>query len=538
MDDKLTIVRRKVEDMVTRRRTYDPVWQDIVELVRPNTTDFNTKQTPGSVRTERAYDSTAIDSCNELASGLHSFLTNPTERWFSIGLVGFRSDDYDEDGLAWLETVADAIYSVFGQDECGFNAAMHEGYLDLAAFGTSCLYQEYVTDTRCLSFKAYPMADCYFLENSRGLVDTVGRRIIWTVRQAKQEFPNSQLEAPKLWGKKNEGEELTFYHVTCPRGDRDIKKRDGKNKPVASFWYCDDTQELLEEGGYDDLPYHPGRWMKLAGDPYGVGPAKNVLPDIRMLNKMEYHMLKAGAKIVDPPLQVESEMFLLPIDVAPGGMIQREPGAEPAVPLPVGTLQWSLEQAEQKREVIRKGFYADWLRMEKENKEMTAFEVADRRNEKLQLLAPMMGRIQGEQLSPLIRRSYTLLQARGYFPPAPPSIQGSRLRVTYISPAARAQLAVKASEMGRYLQELLPIMQIDPSILDSIDLDKYAKKLAEYRGTTRTVMRPRAEVEQMRAQKQQAAQIQAMAQAAEPASKALLNVAKSQEAGIDTGALL
>ena len=319
---------------------------------------------------------------------------------------------------------------------------------------------------------------------------------------------------------------IDVVHWCGPRKDRDPKKMNAKNKPIASIWISLTTHETLLESGYDSFPYHVARWTKLAGEVYGRSPAKKCLPDIKMLNQMEKTILKAGQKQVDPPLILRNDAFMLPIKTAPGSLIFKEDEEAQITPLETkGNLPWGEEKAEQKRKFIQQCFYSDWIRMEKENVEMTAYEVQDRRDEKLRLLAPIFGRIASELLGPMIARSYTLLNQHGLIPPAPGMIAKAKLKVGYLSPAAMAQSSSKATLISRYLNDLTPLAQIDPSIMDAIDMDKMAQVLAVARGVPRIVLRSADDMAQMRQQKQQAQMMQQAAQTAEPVSKSIKNLA-------------
>lgn len=535
-NDKVLALIKDFEELVSKRGTRDRVWQDIRELVRPATSDFTGTTVSGMVRTNNAYDSTAIDACKELAAGLHSYLTNPSERWFSLSIRGFQPADYDEDALAWLEVVSDIIYGEHNRPESGFHTCMHECFLDIPSFGTSCPYQSYSVKKQSLVFRSFPMADVYFKEDSEGRIDTVFRRVKWSRRQIEQEF---ETLPQKVLDEKRQEREYTVVHVVFPRTDRVSYNPMRQNKPFASVWICTDTKELIEESGYDDLPYHPGRWEKLAAEVYGESPASTCLPDILMLNAMERTVIRAGQKQTDPPLMIPDEGYTLPIATAPGSILWREPGSDLIEALKFeGNLPWAEEKAAQKREQIEKCFHADWLRMEKENKEMTAFEVSDRRNEKLSLLAPNLGRLQSEQLGPLLCRSYYLLHDRGMFPPAPPSLQKRKLKVEYISPAARAQMAIKANDASRYVQEMLTIAAVKPEVLDYINFDLLAKKLAEYRSVSRTILRSSKEIDGIRQQRQQQEQVAQIAQLAEPATKAVKNIADAQSKGMNLESLM
>lgn len=528
-DDKALMLLKDFEALASNRGTRDRVFQSIRELVRPSTTDFIGTTTSGTTRTGNAYDSTAINACKQLAAGLHSYLTNPAERWFSLTVKGVSANEYDEEAIAWLEVVADTIYGEYNRPGSGFNACMHECFLDIGAFGTSNPYQAYSKKDGCLEFRSFPIADSFFRESSRGLIDTVFRRVRWTRRQLGQEFERLP---EKLSQEKRMDKEFTIIHATYPREGASFGGA-ATNKPIASVWICQDTKEVIEESGFEELPYHPGRWEKLAGEVYGEGPAGTCLPDILMLNAMERTLIRAGQKQVDPPLMIPDEGYTLPIATAPGSILWREPGTDPVEALRFeGNLPWGEDKAEQKRRSIEICFHADWLRMEKENKEMTAFEVSDRRNEKLGLLAPNLGRIQSEQLGPMLQRTYRLLHDNDYFPPAPLSLQRKRLKVDYISPAARAQLAIKANEASRYAQEMLTIAAVKPEILDYIDFDMLARKLAEYRSITTSILRAKEDVDRVREGRKEQEQMMQLAAMAEPATKAMKNVADAQAKGL------
>jgi hypothetical protein len=117
------------------------------------------------------------------------------------------------------------------------------------------------------------------------------------------------------------------------------------------------------------------------------------------------------------------------------------------------------------------------------------------------------------------------------FPPAPPLLQRRNLSVSYVSAAARAQEGTKAISMGKFAQELLPMAQIDPGILDIIDTDKFASRLAMIRGVSRTVLRSPEDMAKMREERMKQQQMQQLAQVAGPASQAVKNLSEANKTG-------
>jgi hypothetical protein len=531
-DPRVQHVLSRLDYLRSIRAPLEQDWRDIRDLVRPVTGDFNSwgPQYVPARRSDKVYDGTAVDSLEELASALHSYMTSPVERWFSLELMGAPEQMRDPQVLIWLEQASDAIFESYADARAMFNASLHEVYLDLGAYGTGYLGQEWHQDGH-LIFRAYPVSNSFIAENSKGVVDTIYRQMHWTLRQVKQELGDLPPELEKMAQDKND-RPVTIVHGVFPRTDRVPFKLDTKNMQFASMWVCLETKELIMESGYNSFPYHCPRWVKLAGEVWGRSPAMKCLPDIKMLNSMELTIIKAAEKIVDPPLQVPDDGFLTPIRTSPGAIMYKEPNAEHIEPLLTqGNIPVGLELTNQKREFIKKCFYNDWIRMEKENQEMTAYEVQDRREEKLRLLAPMLGRQESELLGPLISRSLELLGKHNRLPAAPAHIRGRLMRAVYSSPASRAQTGVKAMTMGRFVQELIPLAQIDPTVMDVVNFDMYTKELAIARGVTRTILRTDADVTAMREQRAQEKQMEAVATMAEPATKAVKNLAEAQSKG-------
>lgn len=532
-------VQRMHDRMKSDRRIWERDWQDIRELVRPYGSDFQRNPIAGEPRTLRIYDGTAVDALEQLAGGLHSFLCNPVDRWFSLSLSDERAEA-DDDTLLWLEQASDRIYNVYSDDNTCFNQAIHECFLDLGSFGTCFLSQEWSDDIDNIFFRSHPAASCWVRENYRGIVDTVHREWKWSLRQIVQKFGAQSLtsELRSLYEKDPE-KQYTIIHRVAPRQERQVGRMDALNRAYESVYLCQEAKCILGEEGFYASPFHVARWVKMAEEVYGRSPASKCLPDIRVLNLMEKTMLKAAQKLVDPPLVVENENVLLPLKTHAGALIFKEPGSETPEPLPSGVnLPINMEMSQQRREHIKSCFFADWIRLEKENVEMTATEVMDRREEKLRLIAPILGRLQSELLGPVIQRTHRLLGEKGRLPKAPQQVRETGLKITYVSPAARAQTGVKALAMARFVQDLAPILQVKPDVADAVDWDKYVHEYSVVRGVTRVIFRNKADLMRLRENNARMQQAQAMAQTAEPASQAFKNIAEARANGADVTPLL
>lgn len=534
-DDRLKALIARSEKLSSMRAPWESHWQELRDLINTDASDFNRRSAPGARKTDYVLDGTAPWALEQLASGLHTFLTSPTDRWFNLCIENY---DYSRDyaALQWLEDISDLIYSQYSKSESNSNNSLHELYQDLGSFGTAIEYQEFDRKSMCITFRPYPLADCRILENAQGMVDTIYRDVEMTTRQIRQFFPN--LNNDKIEKQKNEDKCWIVTHAVFPRTDRDSSKLTAVNKPFASIYFCKEADGIFGESGYDEFPYCVPRWTKRAGEVYGRSPGMTCLPDIKMVNAMERVQLRAVQKIVDPPLLTPSDGFMFPIETKPSSLIYYEDnGTAPnqrLMPLEThGRVEVGEDKMQQKRDFIMRCFYADWITRMHKKERQTATEIMDDRNEMLQMMSPILGRLQTELLGRRLRRTYNLLSAAGLIPPAPSSIGDKRLSIEYISPAAKAQMAVKGMKILSFTQEITPLAQVMPEILDILNPDQMAQELAIYADVSRRVLRSPEEVAQIRATRQQSQAVATMAQTAQPMGAAMKDIATAKEKGLD-----
>lgn len=518
--------------MVRERAQWDAVWQELKDLVRPDTTDFSGGAGRAADARRRIFDGTAPWALEQLSAGLHSYLTSPVDRWFSIGVAGISYDQLAFEAKAWLESVSDTIYAHYSNPFASFNPSVHEGYLDIGGFGTACLYQWMDPETQNLMFRAYPLADCWVAESSDGHVDTLHRRVKWDVRQCAQEFG----ALPEKLAKMRPEDKVTILHCVYPRSDRNPELRTPKHKAFASVYLCVETKELLRESGYDHFPYHAPRWSKLAGEVYGRSPALSVFPEIRMVNAMSKTVIVAAQKLVDPPLQVPDDGFMLPIRQTPGGLNFYRPGTEKIESLYTGgRVDIGIDMIEQRRETIRRGFYVDWLVRPTKKERQTAQEIMDDRNQMLSMMGPIVGRLQAELLGPLVRLSYQLLAKRRLLPPMPSSLDGAELDIAYISPAAKAQSTTRGQGVQAYIGQLTQLLPVMPNLLDSVNEDALNAELQDITDVPRRVLNDPKVTAARRAKREEQQQMAQAVEAAPAAAKSAKDLAQAQSLGLNIG---
>jgi hypothetical protein len=480
------------------------------------------------------YDGTAPWALDQFAAGVHSSVTNPASRWFELDIHNIPRENVDDwDSLLWLENAASISYSLLSAPRAMFNSSLHESYLDIGAFGTSVFYQEWDLRLRGFSFQSIPLSDSWIHEDDTGQIRTVYRVRRMTKSQMISKFGENNVP-PIVMKEKEHTKKFEVFHVVRTRHDRKVTLKDNLNMPFESVWFMKDPKVKIMESGFDYFPFMCPRWSKLAGHNYGRSPAHTCLPTIRMINKAEYVIQKGAEKVVDPPIQLTSEGFLLPINTVPSGLIFREEGVEPAVPLETrGRVEIGLEMQDQKREHIIKSFYVDWILQQKNDTTMTATEVMDRRDEKLRMMAPMTARLESELCGPLIQNTIHLGVKHGLIPPPPQLILENGLDITYSSPASEAQRSGRAMGNRRFIEGVAPLAELAPEAIDAIDFDAWIQDSARLNNASPRIIRNPAEIAQIRQQRQQAEQAAQQAAVAKDAASATKDMAQAQQMALE-----
>lgn len=529
-DDKAIMLSKRLGSLKSQRSTWEKHWQDIADFVVPRKADITRKRSQGEKRIERSFDSTAMHSAELLSASLHGMLTNPSTPWFALRFVDDELDGNDE-ANEWLQGAEKVLYRAFARSN--FQEQIHELYHDLVVFGTGVMYVE-EDDEFMLRFSTRHISECYLSENEHGRVDTVYREFSMPARAAVNRFGEDKV-SQKFLKTANEApyDMVTVCHAVFFRDTFDRTKIDNQNKPVASVYFDPDGMIVLSESGFDEFPYMAPRFLKSSFEVgYGRSVAMVALPDIQMLSAMSQTTIRAAQKQVDPPLLVPDDGFMLPIRTVPGGLNFYRSGTRDRLePLNIGANNpLGLNMEEQRRRAIQSAFYVDQLILS-QGPQMTATEVVQRTEEKMRILGPVLGRLQAELLQPLINRCFAIMSKKKLFKPAPESLAQRDIDIEYVSPLAKAQRASDVQSLLRMVELSQPLAQIDPAVMDYIDMDGLAKHLIKVLSIPAVAIRGDEEVEALRqqraeqqqaqmAQAQEAQQLQAVGQAA-PAIQAL-----------------
>lgn len=499
------------EGLKASRANYESTWQDVSHYCLPRKAFITRQKTPGSKFDFDVYDSTAMQSALVLAAGLHSYLTNPASKWFTLRMREAELMDIVE-VRKWLKDVEDKIYDVLNNSN--FSEQVHEVYLDMSVFGPAFLYEEEDVKTT-VRFFCRPVAECYIVEDERGRVNQVYREFEWTAYQCYEQWGDAAGEVvKKAMDDKDYEKKIKILHIIHPRYQRDTSKADSINMEYASVYIEVDKRRVINESGYQEFPLFVPRFNKDSNDVYGSSPATVSYADIKMVNEMVYTIIRAGQKVVDPPIMLPHDGYLLPIKLGPAAINYKLSGnaqdrVEPLMTnanIPVG-----LELVDSTRMIIKRNFFVDLflLLADPAKKDMTATEVMQRVEEKMLILAPTLGRLMSELLDPIIHRTFMILLRNQKIPPPPAALEGRDYVVEYTSPLARAQKLEEMKSINQVIGILGGVAQVVPDVIDNVDTDELIKEIASLYNISPKLLRDEKEVAQIRVARQQQLEQQA-----------------------------
>ena len=535
MADNFKTINQEFLDRYNRAKNRSGMYRHeheaIRKYLRPNTLGFyeamSSHKTQGDRRTEQITDSTALWALDTLASGLYAHILDPSDRWFSLGVKGVPFTQLSFEMQAYLEDASEKIFTVFADPRSRFAQASKEMLLDLCAYGTGVMLNEWDSDMKLPYFRAYPLSAVHIDEDHRGMVNVVARDFPMTKAQIEGQFPDAVFT--DSIEKENEDFSYIVTHLVDPI-EAHTEKVDTK-KDFVSTYFIESENLVLRQKGYDRFPYKVPRWSTLAGEVYGRGPGNIAMPDIRLLNVMYRELVQSAQLANRPPMFVDDDGYLLPISYVPAAINFKTPGTTAPETLRMGSsFNITLEVMNQKRDQIAKTFHVDWLLRNRKRERQSILEIQDDRTEMLRQLSSVVGRFESECASPLIEDTYFHLDRAGLLPEPP--VEGVPLEVAFTSPAAKAQLSSKAANIMQFLNDVSAYRAIDPSITDGIDTASLGQELATLREAPKRILKSQEQIQQTKQERDQIAAQTANAQNAAALAGALKDTAAAQAQGL------
>ena len=526
-ETQITYHRRRLEELKQVRQPWEEDWADLAAHVDPT-------RYRGQPRAERMasrkkiVDETATLAYRTLKSGMHSGLTSPARPWFKLGAKDPNLKDFAPI-KEYLSITEDEMRKVFSASN--LYTSFHTGYGDLGLFGQPCgiLAED---DDKVIRLLNCLHGTFWLARDDKGRATTLYRNFRWSVQRIVSRFglTNVSNRIRTLYDTSKYAETFVICHAIEPRLNRNPDSAAKWDMPFLSNYWEEgsDGTRLLEESGFEENPIIAPPWELSGDDHYATSPGQEANGGTRMLQKEQTRKLEGIDKQVRPPMTGPTSMKNNPASLLPGSITYVDDvnrmGYRPAmeVRLQLSELREDIGEV-QKR--IERAWYADLFLMLANMEGIqprNTFEIAERKEEKLLALGPVLENVYNGQLEPVIARTYAILNRRGMLPPPPPDLRNKDFDIEYTSMLAQAQKAVATGSIERGVAFAGQLAALKPEVMDKIDADEAIDIYSDYIGMPPSIIVPDDEVAKTRAaraQKQQAAESAALASQVAPAAK-------------------
>jgi len=486
-------------------------------------------------RMRQLIDSHPILSFRTVQAGMYSGLSSPNRPWFDFKFADPELNEYQA-AREWLDEFQHLIYAMF--DASNFYQVARQNYGAMARFGPAAgmMTEHPLSVAPCL---ALGIGSFWFGLNDAFNVDTLLRECPMTVDQVVKRFvgrPGGRYDwsavsriVKEKWDRSDYGHIVQCKQLIEP-GARDAWD--------SSIWDCNDDRQaaILEAKRYSEQPFWAPRWDTRDGGTsnYGRGVGHDALADMRELAMQAKRKRELTDLLAKPPT------------VGPARDLDMRPGAHTSVadmssgvsvqpiytPNPMAIAQVK-EDIRDIKDAIDRLTYAD-LFMAITNmpgvQPRNVEELLKRDEEKLTQIGPVVEMVNDDMLPVAVERMIGIARRGNLIPEAPEELQGRELKVEFVSVLAMAQKMLGLSTTERVVGFVGSLGSIfGPQVLDKIDPDAIIDDYAERANLPAKAIRDRATVEQLRADRAQAQQMEQLATLAQPAkdaTTAALNIAE------------
>ncbi len=466
-----------VAELKQERSPLEPLWREIADFLLPyrlmlQLSDQNQKF---DRRNSRIIDSAATLAVRTCRAGMMTGHSSPADLWFRLKL---QDPDLAEYGPVkeWVDDVTNLMFSVF--DRSDIYQVLPQVFGDMAGFMVGAMSIEEDFES-VIYARSFPPGSYWFSRDDRGGIAAFYREIRMTVRQLWERFGPDASYSSHVQSCMDQGrweDWVDVGHLVYPNDEYDARLASvsSRAKRYASCWfelgsgktadgYLSGSEEgrYLSEKGFDAMPILVASWDRTEGDTYGTDcPGVMSLGDIKSLQLGARRGFQLLDKYADPHW------------IAPAALEGREGGFLPGRitfldetataklrPLHEPHPQALSELRQEKSEVrqrIYEAFYYDLFRMLDfiDDRQRTAYEIAERKGEKVAQLVPTTVQIAKGILRPMIDRVFEIMMRPGQrerlgIPPPPAELAGQELDVEYVGILAQAQKALQIAPIER-----------------------------------------------------------------------------------------
>lgn len=501
-------------------------WKDMRDFLSPNDGHFEGDLPNNGERRDRKLNNKRpMRSAQIAAAGMASGMASQARPWFNLEAPNGvpRTAAVER----WLYEVAESIRMVLAKSNL-YNV-LPQVFHSQAVYGTAAM-SAIPDDQDVIRFHHYPVGTFALDTSARGVVDTFYREYTMTPRQMVQQFGKENLSvSSQAAAERGEIRPVFVCQLIEPNPDADMKRVDNRAMPWRSTYWEKGSSEsmVLRQSGFNAFPVMAPRWDVNGVNVYGTGPGDVALGKSRELQLLEADKLRVVQQYARPAVTAPLSMRGQQASLVPGGVAwvpdnlvgQAFQPAYTPDPNILPNLRAEINACEQ---AISEAFFEDlFLLISQSEGTMTAYEVSQRKEEKMLMLGPVVERNNDELFDPLMDQVFSvmleqstprwmgLLPGVPLIPPPPEELAGVPLTVEYISILAQAQKAVASGSIERALQFTgLLVSSGVQDAFDAIDTDEAQSAYYSAIGAPPTILRDPEQVAAIRQARADAAQKQ------------------------------
>lgn len=512
----------------SNRYNYEAEWQEISDLLDPESRAFTTNNSNGFVSRAEIYDSTPERAVDDLAGSLMSMTATPEKEWGTLTV-----EDPNQE-IGWkqktaLQVATKQCLAHLARPKTNFYKCLGDVLYDFAIYGQGYTYMYPCTRTKVVKFANIPVQECYAQRDAYGKITAWYREFSMTPLELFNEFDNSkqnelrpdQKTIIKQEIKTNPTKQRMVMQAIISKIAAKALGIEVTNKDWVQLFVDLETRTLLHIDYLKRFPILAPSWTRKAKSPYGRGPGHKALPEIRVLNKMIITNLTAGQGMVQPAMLAPFEMFQDgELDLSPGannwysisdaaiasGIIKPEP-LHLIKDLPI-----ALELENLRRQQIAQVFYADLLQ-EFKGAEMSATETSIRKMSRVGKLSAPLATIQAEYLAPAFEFLFNSLVDFKIINAS--EIKNTDITVSFRSGLFEAYAMGKLQNLQLATQAVANLKGVPPQIAPSFKEDSLMEYVFTHAGADLSVLEEPETAQEKRERQQELEQSQVLANEAQ-----------------------
>lgn len=481
-------------------------FRDVSELICPDLMDMDANMSDDFMNSPGHYSGLARTDLMTFAQGMFSYMLGGGTDWMEFGEFGNK--------VIMESRVAQSYYEEFRMQE--LQNLYDDGFYDIAipqlrtAAGlgtdvTTCLPNP---NGKRADFIHWHPGDFMIGQDQGGRVDRVAlicRTTAHDMADQGLELSVSQQNAVAKMGKLAEKkEEIIYYYRLATPGEYIDKHMKWKLSVFNA------GGEVIHESPMRSLPGAVWRFFKRDRSAYGDGPGMFLYRDMLQSNKIQKLLMREGELRVNPPMYLPriKQAFMEPGSenyMEEMGDVTQYPRRmfEPADMTGIFALKGEIDR------LIDVNLYADFFRQltgDTAGKRKTGVEVQATFQESSAQMTPVVDTYERNGLKPLIRRHMLIMIDQGRLPEPPNIIKQNttgHLGIQFIGPLAKARrYQYSVGQDQQFIQNVVgPMAQIDPGVIDYVNVGEYLERSARFMGGGRSSIRTEEEVQSIRAEK-------------------------------------